>query len=280
MKRFDLTGKVAIVTGGNGGIGAGIARGLLECGAAVVIAARKATKNAAMVADLSVLGPPVSAFEMDVPDEAQCQEVVRETVRRHGRLDILVNNAGSGMRPDEMTLEQWNAVMTANLTSAFMLSQAAYPEMKKIGCGKIINIGSIAAYLASPGTTALGSSKAGIIQLARSRQCMGEGQHPGERDPPWRDRNRNHTGDAGECSVPRNVCWRAHRPVGSEGPMTWRESPPSWQVRRPISSQVLPFQWMAESYGAFDELVIRRLKKLGLWKVRRYSRWSTLIDII
>jgi 2-deoxy-D-gluconate 3-dehydrogenase len=170
MKRFDLSGKVALVTGGNGGIGAGIARGLLECGAAVVIAARNAEKNAATVADLSVLRPPVSAFAMDVTDEAQCKEVVRETIRRHGRIDILVNNAGIGSskRPDEMTLAQWNAVIITNLTSVFMLSHAVYPEMKKAGGGKIINIASIAEYLATPGSTALGSSKAGIIQLARS----------------------------------------------------------------------------------------------------------------
>lgn len=110
MHRFNRKGKIAIVTGGNGGIGAGIARGLLECGAAVVIAGRNAEKNAATVAELGTIGPPVSAFAMDVTREADCQAVVQEAVRRHGRLDILVNNAGigSGKSPDELGLAEWH----------------------------------------------------------------------------------------------------------------------------------------------------------------------------
>jgi len=170
MQRFNLSGKVALVTGGNGGIGAGIARGLLECGAAVVIAGRNVEKNEAMVAELRVLGPPVSAVTMDVTDEQQCHEVVRETVRRHGRLDILVNNAGigGGKLPQDMTVAEWHGVINTNLTSAFMLSQAAYPEMKKAGGGKIINIGSMASYLALGTMSAYGASKAGIIQLGRT----------------------------------------------------------------------------------------------------------------
>jgi 2-dehydro-3-deoxy-D-gluconate 5-dehydrogenase len=169
MQRFNLSGKVALVTGGNGGIGAGIARGLLECGAAVVIAGRNVDKNEAMVTELRALGPPVSAIAMDVTDEQQCHEAVRETVRRHGRLDILVNNAGigGGKLPQDMTVAEWHGVINTNLTSAFMLSQAAYPEMKKAGGGKIINIGSMASYLALGTMSAYGASKAGIIQLGR-----------------------------------------------------------------------------------------------------------------
>jgi len=140
MERFNLTGKVALVTGGNGGTGAGIARGLLECGAAVVIAGRNVEKNKAMVAELQTLGPPVSAITMDVTEERQCQAAVRETVQRHGRLDILVNNAGinNGKPPQDLSLAEWHQIMNTNLTSAFMLSQAAYPEMEKAGVGKII----------------------------------------------------------------------------------------------------------------------------------------------
>src|SRR4029453_4831846 len=109
MQRFNLSGKVALVTGGNGGIGAGIARGLLECGAAVVIGGRNVDKSEAMVAELRTLGP-VSAIAMDVTDEQQCHEAVRETVRRHGRLDILVNNAGigSGKLPQDLTVAGWH----------------------------------------------------------------------------------------------------------------------------------------------------------------------------
>ena len=171
MQRFNLKGKVALVTGGNGGIGSGIARGLLECGAAVVLAGRDAEKNEAMVKELSALGPPVSSFVMDVTDEQQCHAAVRETVRRHGRLDILVNNAGiggGGKLPQDLTVAEWHKVIDTNLSSAFMLSQAAYPEMQKAGGGKIINIGSMAAYVAVGGMPAYAASKAAIIQLGRA----------------------------------------------------------------------------------------------------------------
>ena len=97
MQRFNLAGKVGIVTGGNGGIGKGIARGLLECGASVVIAGRNKAKSETAVADLAKIGPPVSAFVMDVTIEAECKAVVAETVKRHGRVDILVKHR-SGVR--------------------------------------------------------------------------------------------------------------------------------------------------------------------------------------
>ncbi|MDI1282757.1 MAG: glucose 1-dehydrogenase [Reyranella sp.] len=169
MQRFNLKGKVGIVTGGNGGIGAGIARGLLECGATVVIAGRNAAKNDAAVAELGKVGP-VSAFVMDVTKEEDCYSVVREAVKRHGRLDILVNNAGigSGKAPDELTLPEWHKVIDTNLTSAFVMSKAAHPEMKKTGGGKIINIGSMASYIGGARWTVYGPTKAAIIQLSRN----------------------------------------------------------------------------------------------------------------
>ena len=170
MQRFDLTGKVALVTGGNGGIGAGIARGLLECGAAVVIAGRNAEKNATTVAALGTIGPPVSALILDVTDEAQCRAAVADTVRLHGRLDILVNNAGVGnpAPPDQMALADWHRVIDTNLTATFLLSQIAYPELKKAGSGKIINIGSMASYIGGARWTAYGPAKAGIVQLSKN----------------------------------------------------------------------------------------------------------------
>ena len=175
MQRFNLAGKVGIVTGGNGGIGKGIARGLLECGAAVVIAGRNKAKCETAVADLAKIGPPVSAFVMDVTVEAECKAVVAETVKRHGRVDILVNNAGGGANngvppnpPDEMAVEGFRKIIDANLTSTFMVSQAAYPEMKKAGGGKIINIGSMASYMGGPLWTAYGPAKSGIVQLSKN----------------------------------------------------------------------------------------------------------------
>jgi len=173
MHRFDLKEKVALVTGGNGGIGQGIARGLLECGATVVIAGRNHEKNKTAVAELSRIGPPVSAIVVDVTDEAQCRAAVAEVVRRHGKLNILVNNAGAASpgvpaTPDEMARDTWEMVIGSNLTSAFVMSQIAYPEMKKAGGGKIINIGSTVAYMGAPRWTAYGSAKAAIVQFSRN----------------------------------------------------------------------------------------------------------------
>jgi 2-deoxy-D-gluconate 3-dehydrogenase len=169
MRRFDLTGKVAIVTGGNGGIGLGMARGLCEAGATVVVAGRNQAKNTAAVAKLTGTGGVASAIVVDVTDETQCHAIVAETVRRHGRLDVLVNNAGIGnpKPPHETTIAEWHAVMDANLTSVMMCSQAAYAEMKKNGGGKIINIGSMASILTTSYAPAYAASKAGIIQLGR-----------------------------------------------------------------------------------------------------------------
>ena len=170
MHRFNLDGKVAIVTGGNGGIGSGIARGLLECGAAVVITGRNSEKNESMVAELSKLGPSVSAITMDVSDEDQCYSAVQETVRRYGRLDILVNNAGigGGQLPHEIDLLAWHKTMNTNLTSVVIMSRAAYPEMKKAGAGKIVNVSSMGADLAAAGLGSYVASKAAMVAFGRS----------------------------------------------------------------------------------------------------------------
>jgi len=140
MKTFDLSGRIAIVTGGNGGIGLGMARGLAAAGAKVVVAGRNAQKSAAAAKEIRG-----DAIEVDVKSEASLQALVAETVKRHGKLDILVNNAGINIRkqPQEYTLAEYHEVMNTNLTSAFNCSQLAYPEMKKTGGGKIINIGTM-----------------------------------------------------------------------------------------------------------------------------------------
>src|SRR5688500_18886321 len=140
MNLFDLTGKTALVTGGNGGIGLGMAQGLAAAGAKVAIAGRDKTKNAEALKSL----PGATALEADLKDEKACRAMVDEAARRLGRLDILINNAGMNVRkqPQEFTLDEWKLVMDTNLTSAFVASQTAYPHMKKAGAGKIVNIGS------------------------------------------------------------------------------------------------------------------------------------------
>jgi 2-deoxy-D-gluconate 3-dehydrogenase len=170
MRLFDLKGKVAIVTGGNGGIGLGMAKGLAEAGADIVVAGRNTTKNAGAVETLGKLGARAVAIEHDATDEASCKALINGTVQMLGRLDILVNNAGINIRktPDVMTLAEWNSVITTNLTSAFMCSSAAYPEMKRSGGGKIINIGSMMSIFGAPFVPAYAASKGGIVQFTRS----------------------------------------------------------------------------------------------------------------
>ncbi|MEE8555832.1 MAG: SDR family NAD(P)-dependent oxidoreductase, partial [bacterium] len=143
MKLFDLTGKAAIVTGGNGGIGLGMAQGLAEAGASVMIAARNAEKSEAAVQSLVDAGGKAAHVTVDVTDEAAVQKMVEETESRFGRVDILVNNAGTNLRkmPQEYTLEEWHMVMDTNLTSAFLCSKACYPAFKRAGGGKILNNG-------------------------------------------------------------------------------------------------------------------------------------------
>jgi 2-deoxy-D-gluconate 3-dehydrogenase len=172
-RAFDLAGRVAIVTGGNGGIGLGMATGLAQAGAAVLIAGRNPAKNAAAVNVLEALGAKAAAVEADVTQEAACRALVEAARERYGRLDILVNNAGINIRkqPQEYTLEEWRAVLDTNLTSAFLCSQAAYPAMVQAGGGKIINIGSMLSIFGAAFTVPYGASKGGIVQLSKSLAC-------------------------------------------------------------------------------------------------------------
>jgi 2-deoxy-D-gluconate 3-dehydrogenase len=170
MKLFDLTGKVAIVTGGNGGIGLGMARGLAAAGAAVVVAARNEAKSAQAVKELEAGGGKAIAIACDVADEAAVTAMVEATVAQLGRVDILVNNAGTNIRklPQELSVEDWHHVLDTNLTSAFLCSKAVYPEMKKGGGGKILNNGSMMSLFGSPTVAAYAASKGGMVQFTRA----------------------------------------------------------------------------------------------------------------
>jgi 2-deoxy-D-gluconate 3-dehydrogenase len=167
---FDLTGKVAIVTGGNGGIGFGIARGLAAAGANIVVAARNAEKNAQAVTALRDSGAEALAVGTDVQDEMSVQGMVQATVDTFKRVDILVNNAGINIRkpPQDYTLAEWRQVLDINLTGVFLCAREVYPHMVTAGGGKIINIGSMTSIFGSNVAPAYSASKGGVVQLTKS----------------------------------------------------------------------------------------------------------------
>ena len=167
---FDLTGKVAIVTGGNGGIGLGIAKGLAKAGASIVVAARNHQKTENAVKEVHSLGAKVLGLTTDVHDESSVVSMVRSTLDDFGRIDILVNNAGIGIRkaPQDYTLDEWNQVIDVNLTGVFLCSREVYPAMVNIGAGKIINIGSMTSIFGSDWVASYSASKGGVVQLTKS----------------------------------------------------------------------------------------------------------------
>ena len=167
---FDLKGRVALVTGGNGGIGLGMARGLASAGAAIAVAGRNQAKCEAASAELTALGAKTTVVIGDVTDEAQCKRMVDETVAALGRLDILINNAGINIRkaPQELSTAEWKEVVDTNLTSTFTCSQAVYPIMKAQGGGKIINIVSMLSIFGAGFAAAYGASKGGVVQLTKA----------------------------------------------------------------------------------------------------------------
>jgi 2-deoxy-D-gluconate 3-dehydrogenase len=168
---FDLSGKVAIVTGGNGGIGLGMARGMVAAGARVIVAARNREKSRAAVAALDQLGPGGAlAIEVDVTDAGSVDALVARAREACGRIDILVNNAGMNIRkpPHVVSLAEWREVLDANLTSAYLCSHAAYPALKAAGGGKIINIGSMLSIFGAGFAPAYAASKGGIVQFSRA----------------------------------------------------------------------------------------------------------------
>jgi 2-dehydro-3-deoxy-D-gluconate 5-dehydrogenase len=180
MKLFDLTGKVAIVTGGNSGIGLGIAKGLSLAGAMVVIAARNEEKSLQTVQQLEASGGKAFAVPCDVTDEASVQAMVQTVAQRFEHIDILVNNAGTTVRkrPEDLSLEEWRRVIDTNLASAFLCSQACFPLMRQHG-GKILNNGSMLSLFGSPWGSAYAASK-GCPTHKIFSDCLGRAQYSGQ----------------------------------------------------------------------------------------------------
>ena len=165
-----LDGRVALVTGGNRGLGLAIARGLLQEGARVAIAARDETRSKEALNGLRPTGGEVIAVPLDVRDDMSVAAAVGEVAARFGGLNVVVNNAGTHVRksPEALSLEEWSAVLDVNLTGAFRLSRAAHPHLKAAGGGKIVNVGSMFSLFGASYAAAYAASKGGLVQLTKS----------------------------------------------------------------------------------------------------------------
>jgi NAD(P)-dependent dehydrogenase (short-subunit alcohol dehydrogenase family) len=163
MSGFDLSGRIALVTGGGTGIGLGIARALAEAGATLVLAGRRLEVTQAAAAEL----PAAEAMALDVTHRGAIDSVITAVQQRHGRIDILVTSAGTNRRLPTLDYDEasWDAVIDTNLKGAFFCAQSAARAMKPNGWGRIIHVGSVAATLASSLQSGYCASKAGLVQL-------------------------------------------------------------------------------------------------------------------
>jgi 2-dehydro-3-deoxy-D-gluconate 5-dehydrogenase len=170
MDLFDLHGKVAIVTGGNGGIGLGMALGLAQAGADIAIAARNTEKTRGALEQLTCLGVRAIGLQADVTDQAQVQRMVADTVDRLGGVDILVANAGMSIRkaPETYSLAEWSTVVATDLTGVFACCHGVYPALKERGGGKILTIGSMTSLFGLDMAAPYAASKGGVVQLTKS----------------------------------------------------------------------------------------------------------------
>jgi len=168
---FNLKGKVALVTGGNGGLGLGMALGLAEAGANIAIAARNPDKTSDAIKQIEGVGVRAISVPTDVTKETEIESMVSQTLDKLGQIDILVNNSGVTMRkePEDLSGDEWDHVLNVNLRACFLASKTVYPHMRDRGSGKIINIGSMTSIFGGGGSGApYSSSKGGIVQLSKS----------------------------------------------------------------------------------------------------------------
>ena len=176
--KFDLSGKVAIITGGNGGLGLGIAKGLAIAGAKIAVVGRKQEKIDRAVKELEAQGAEALGISCDVGNEDDVNRMVATTAEHFGRIDILVNNAAIswGIKTEDMTLDEWNNFITNNLTSCFLTCKACFPHMVEAGGGKIINIGSVITKMGFGKLSHYAAAKGGMDHMTQSL-AQGWGKH-------------------------------------------------------------------------------------------------------
>ena len=170
METDFLRGRAALITGGSRGLGKAIALALGSAGARLALVSRDRVALEAAAAEMRNNGAEVEIFPADVTDERQVQQLERDVLARFGRVDILVNNAGINVRcaVEEFTLEDWNRVISTNLTGAFLLCRSFVPQMKGRRYGRILNLTSTMSHVSLPGRAAYSASKAGLLGFTRA----------------------------------------------------------------------------------------------------------------
>ena len=221
-----LTGRVALVTGASGGLGAHFAGVLARCGARVAVAARRIDACSAVCARIRVAGGEAQPFAMDVANATSVRAAVDAVEAHFGRLDILVNNAGIATPAPALDLEeaQWDTALDTNLKGAFLAAQAAARLMKRNGGGSIVNVASILGLRVAGQVAAYAASKAGLIQLTKALalEWARHGVRVNALCPGYieTDINRDFfASDAGRAMLKRVPQRRLGRPSDLDGPL-------------------------------------------------------------
>lgn len=171
IKLFNLTGRVAIVTGGSKGLGKAIAEGLASAGASVVLVSRNQEEIVDAAADIAVdYGVKTLGIQADVTDQAAMEGLAKTVIDRFGQIDILVNNAGINIRGpiDEVTLDDFQQVQKVNVDGVWLAARAVVPQMKRQGYGRIVNLASTLGLVGLANRTPYATSKGAVVQLTRA----------------------------------------------------------------------------------------------------------------